>query len=227
MKFFELVFNAVLPKSTITRIIDFGSLDINGGPHLLLEPFNCEYIGVDLDEGANVSLVSRGELVDLPTESFDIAMSSELFEHAPTWREIFFNMCRLTKSGGIVVLSCAGRFRREHGTTRSDNGFSAPFVVRQGVEYYGNVSAGDIRRAISLDSWFDRYGLYENYWSHDTYFVGIRKGGTDQALENFELLINQLENHYSRSSFVSQILILKSLLFRRFPILVRIRDRLR
>ncbi len=227
MKFFELVFNAVLSKSTAIRIIDFGSLDINGGPHLLLEPFNCEYIGVDLADGANVNLVSRGELVDYQSMSFDIAMSSELFEHAPTWREIFFNMCRLTKSGGIVVLSCAGRFRPEHGTTRSDKGFSAPFVVREGVEYYGNVSARDLRSAISLDSWFDRYGLFENHWSHDTYFVGIRKGGTDQTLENFELLINQLENLYSRSYFVSQILILKSLMYRRLPILIKIRNLVR
>lgn len=227
MKFFELAFDALLPKSRTTRIIDFGSLDINGGPHLLLEPFKCKYIGVDLDEGANVNLVSRGELVDYSSASFDIAMSSELFEHAPTWREIFYNMCRLTKPGGIVLLSCAGRFRPEHGTTRSDKGLSAPFVVSQGVEYYGNVSGKKLRSAISMESWFDRYGVFENHWSHDTYFVGIRKGSTDQALANFELLINDLEDLYSRSFPLSQILILKSLIFKRIPILVKFRNLIR
>ena len=227
MNYFELVFRAVLPTSTRIRIIDFGSLDINGGPHHLLKPLDCEYIGVDLAEGANVNLVSRGELVDYPTASFDIAMSSELFEHTPTWREIFYNMCRLTKPGGIVVLSCAGRFRPEHGTTRSDNGFSAPFVVRQGTEYYGNVSAKEMRRAIALENWFDRYGLFEEHWSNDTYFVGIRKGSTDLALANFELLINQLEDLYSRSFFLTQILILKSLMLKRIPILIKFRDLVR
>jgi hypothetical protein len=48
IKIFDLVFDAVLPRTTI-RIIDFGSLDIKGGPQLLLEPFNFEYISVDLD----------------------------------------------------------------------------------------------------------------------------------------------------------------------------------
>jgi SAM-dependent methyltransferase len=215
-----------MPKSE-TRIIDFGSLDINGGPHRLLESIDCEYTGVDLDEGDNVDLICRGELVDYPTASFDIAMSSELFEHTPTWREIFYNMCRLTKPGGIVVISCAGRFREEHGTSRSDKGASAPFVVRQGVEYYGNVSARNLRRAISLDSWFDRYELFENYWPHDTYFVGIRKGSAEMVLENFDLLIIELQKLYRHGYLVSPMLTLHSLLFRRFPILFKIRNLLR
>jgi len=228
MNFFKTVFDSVSWESgSKTRIIDFGSLDINGGPHRLLEPIDCEYVGVDLDYGDNVDLVSRGELVDFPTASFDIAMSSELFEHTPTWREIFFNMCRLTKPGGIVVLSCAGSFRPEHGTSKSDKGYAAPFVVRQGVEYYGNVSARDMKRAISLDIWFQRYGLYENHWSHDTYFVGIRRKSTDIAVENFDQLINQLDNRYKTSYLVSRIRILKSLVFRKLPFLIKVRDLLR
>lgn len=228
MEFFQFVFTSVLRGTAAgIRIIDFGSLDINGGPHRLLNSIDCEYIGVDLDEGANVDLVSRGELVDYSTASFDVAMSSELFEHAPTWREIFYNMSRLTKPGGIVVTTCAGRFRQEHGTTRSDNGYSAPFVVRQGVEYYKNVSAKDIRSSIALESWFDNYPVYENHWSCDTYFVGIRKGSTSPALENFGLLITQLDSLYKHSFIVSQILIFKTLLFRKFPILVKMRDSLR
>lgn len=224
MRFFELVFNAVLRRSG-TRIIDFGSLDINGGPHRLLNLIECEYIGVDLDNGANVNLVLSGELVDYPTKSFDIAMSSELFEHAVTWREIFYNMCRLTKPGGIVVLSCAGRFRPEHGTSKSDNGFSAPFVVSSGSEYYKNVSAKDIKNAISLDIWFDLYGLYENHgYPQDTYFVGIRKGSTEPASENLKLLIDSLDIFYSQSYFVSKFLILKSFIISRVPILGKIRD---
>ena len=151
MVFFEMVFDSFLQtKGSETRIIDFGSLDINGGPHRFLTSTNCKYIGVDLEEGPNVNLVGRAELIDHQTASFDIAMSSEMFEHTPTWREAFYNLCRLTKPGGIVVISCAGRFRPEHGTSRSDAGYSAPYVVSQGVEYYANVSAKDLRKAISL-----------------------------------------------------------------------------
>jgi SAM-dependent methyltransferase len=216
-------------NSSKIRIIDFGSLDINGGPHRLLDLVSCEYIGVDLDEGPNVSLVSRAELVDFPTGTFDIAMSSELFEHAPLWREIFYNMCRLTRPGGVVVLSCAGRFRKEHGTTRSDHGYAAPFVVNQGVEYYRNVSAMDMKKAISLENWFEKYEIFENLKSQDTYFVGIRKGGIQFEVDIFASLIDSLRLRYSVPIYRSQILILRSFLFfkyssllLKYPILQRI-----
>ena len=218
MEFFELVFNFVLPKQKLKiSIIDFGSLDINGGPHRLLNSFDCNYVGVDIDEGENVSLVKRGELVDFPSSTFKIAMSSELFEHTPAWREIFYNMCRLTQPGGIVVLSCAGRFRPEHGTSRSDDGYSAPFVVAQGVEYYGNVTARDILQAISLDYWFDKYKLIEAHNFNDTYFVGIRKDGTESEIKDFESLCCTLDKHYSLSRLVNQYVFIKSFFYFKFP----------
>jgi len=220
MEFFKLVFNIMLPKQGLkVSIIDFGSLDINGGPHRLLDSIDHNYVGVDIDEGDNVSLVRRGELVDFPSSTFKIAMSSELFEHTPVWREILYNMCRLAQPGGIVVLSCAGRFRPEHGTSRSDNGYSAPFVVAQGVEYYGNVTARNISQAISLDYWFDRYRLFEAQNFNDTYFVGIRKGGTESEIKDFELLSYALDNRYSLSRFLSKYVYFKSFLFFKFPFL--------
>jgi SAM-dependent methyltransferase len=219
-EFFELVFRSMLPKQdTKINIIDFGSLDINGGPHQLLDSIDHNYVGVDIDEGDNVNMVKHGELVDLPSSIFKIAMSSELFEHTPVWREIFYNMCRLTQPGGIVVLSCAGRFRPEHGTTRSDNGYSAPFVVAQGVEYYGNVTARDISKAIPLDYWFDRYRLFEAQNFNDTYFVGIRKGGIESEIKNFESLCYALDNRYGLSRFFSKYVLFKSFLFFKFPFL--------
>jgi SAM-dependent methyltransferase len=218
LEFFELVFSFFFPKQgSKVQVIDFGSLDINGGPHQLLDSSTCNYVGVDIDKGNNVSLVMRGELVDYPSSTFKIAISSELFEHTPAWREILYNMCRLTLPGGLVVVSCAGRFRREHGTSRSDNGYSAPFVVAQGVEYYENVTANDISRAFSLDYWFDRYRLYEAQNFNDTYFVGIRKNGTESELREFELLCCALDNRYSLSSFFGKYVFFKSFLFFKFP----------
>jgi SAM-dependent methyltransferase len=231
LKFFELVFSFVFPKQeSKVQVIDFGSLDINGGPHQLLGSSTCNYVGVDIDKGDNVSIVMPGELVDFPSSTFKIAMSSELFEHTPAWREILYNMCRLTQPGGIVVFTCAGRFRREHGTSRSDNGYSAPFVVAQGVEYYGNVSASSISRAFSLDYWFDRYRLFEAQNFKDTYFVGIRKNGTESELREFESLCCALDNRYSLKSFFGQYVFFKSFLSSKTsflrPILHRVKNQL-
>jgi len=206
MEFFATVFDSLLSKEgQVTKVIDFGSLDINGGPHNLLKSNSIEYIGVDLAEGKNVTLVRPAELVDLPSGSFDIAMSSELFEHTPLWREILYNMGRLTKPGGIVVFSCAGRHRPEHGTSKSDGGFSAPFVVGQGVEHYGNVTAAEIKRAISLENWFDAFGVFENPGSYDTYFVGVRSGATPSKIQEAKILIEVLNKKYSHSFLLTQI----------------------
>jgi len=151
MEFFGTVFAAVLPDmKTKIRIIDFGSLNINGGPHQLLDTVNCEYIGVDIAKGENVDLVMRAELVDYSSATFNITMSSELFEHTPMWREIFYNMCRLTQPGGIVVFSCAGRHRAEHGTTRSDNWFDS-YGLFENTDVSDTYFVG-IRKGASLDS---------------------------------------------------------------------------
>lgn len=167
------------PEHFAGRVIDIGSLDINGGPHQNISP--KEYVGVDLAEGPNVDLVSRGEDVALPSGYFDVAMSSECFEHNPKWRETFRNMHRLTRPGGLVIFSCATRGRPEHGTTRSDGGYSAPFVVAQGSEYYKNVSEFSALFVSARLGFSEMWTLVEP--AHcDLFFAGIRKGADTSSL---------------------------------------------
>ena len=83
--------------------MDIGSLEINGGPHLMLKA--QEYVGVDLAKGFNVNLVSRGEDVALPSNYFDASISSECFEHNPNWRSTLHNMTRMTRRGGLLHLA--------------------------------------------------------------------------------------------------------------------------
>jgi SAM-dependent methyltransferase len=206
LEFFGLVFKLLQTSGTTKpQVIDFGSLDINGGPHQLVQSMGCDYVGVDLAEGKNVTLVEHAELVGYSSSSFDVVMSSELFEHTPVWREVLYNMCRLVKPGGMVVFSCAGRHRPEHGTSRSDEGYSAPFVVNLGMEYYKNVSARNVSRAISLNHWFSHYGLYENPISKDTYFVGRRKGGSESLDNEWDSLLRELHKRYSHSVLFSEL----------------------
>jgi SAM-dependent methyltransferase len=114
----------VVPSDTPFKMCDLGSLDINGGVRALI-PGNFQYIGVDLEIGPNVDIARPAQLLDLASEQFDFLISSELFEHTPYWKEIFAQMCRLTKPGGIVAFTCAGAGRAEHGTTRSDKGLAS------------------------------------------------------------------------------------------------------
>ena len=178
LDFFAMA-DSFFPDHFAGRVIDIGSLDINGGPHRNISP--REYVGVDLAEGPNVNLVSRGEDVDFPSGYFDVAMSSECFEHNPNWRETFRNMYRLTRPGGLVIFSCATWGRPEHGTTRSDGGYSAPFVVEQGSEYYENVAELSALAVSARLGFSEMWTLVEP--AHcDLFFAGIRKGGDARSL---------------------------------------------
>ena len=80
------------------RVLDIGSLDINGNNRFLLD--QCNYIGLDVGEGSNVDVVKVAHLYDAPNEQFDLIISTEVFEHdmyyeesVKTWRCIPFYLC--------------------------------------------------------------------------------------------------------------------------------------
>ncbi len=180
------------------KVIDIGSLDINGGPHTLLQAE--EYVGVDLGPGPNVTLVSPGEKVSLASDYFDVAMSSECFEHNPKWRETLLNMIRMVKPGGVVAFSCATTGRAEHGTSRSDGGKAAPLAIEIGQEYYENVTREDVAQVVSnsdLTEWFIEVEPIQ----HDLYFVGLKKRPTPESIAKFRMAKRSVKNRF-RHGFV-------------------------
>lgn len=181
MKFFEIAIE-FFPREFSERVLDIGSHDINGGPHRLLDCL--EYVGVDLGPGENVTLVSRGEDVDLPSNYFDVAMASECFEHNPAWRETVANMWRMLRPGGLLIFSCATTGRPEHGTSRSDGGVDAPLAVISGQEYYANVEKADaeqVARAVCPEQWF----VTINPRFQDLYFAAIKPSATARQTRTF------------------------------------------
>ena len=202
LAFFQTVllkFSDYLKSEDFLGFVDLGSLNINGGPQEFI-PQSSRYIGVDLGEGPNVDIICPIELIDLPSQSFSVAISSEMLEHNPFWLEALFTMCRLTTPGGLIVWTCAGIGRPEHGTTRTDGGSAAPFVTQMGVEYYKNISAKEALNSFNHNIWFDKYAYFENFESKDTYFIGLRKGSTTKNKKNFEDLVDQFSSDYIASS---------------------------
>ena len=177
------------------KVIDIGSNDINGGPHKYVNA--SEYVGVDLGPGTNVNLVSRGEEVQLSSGYFDVAMSSECFEHAPTWRAILMNMIRMTRPGGLVAFSCATTGRPEHGTTRSDGGFAAQLAVSGGQEYYANVTPSQVREVLGVDL-MTAYFIEVNDRMFDLFFVGLKGGATQADRKALEECRVDIEKKYSK-----------------------------
>jgi SAM-dependent methyltransferase len=121
--------------------------------------------------------------LNLPSDSFDVTVSAECFEHNPLWRETFENMVRMTKPGGIVMMTCASRGRVEHGTTRSARPTYSPGTTAIGWDYYMNLTQKDFERAFKLSELFSIHHFYTMKSSHDLYFFGVKRGGACAVLD--------------------------------------------
>ena len=167
-QFFQVVKNNYPEHFEWKNVIEIGSLDINGSVRNLFQ--YCNYVGFDLDLGPGVDFGVQGQDVRFPDKSFDVAVSAECFEHNPYWKETLLNMLRMTKDGGLVIFTCAGTGRPEHGTARTDPG-SSPLTTAAGWEYYKNLRPEDFEE-IDMSDW--DFEFYENSIPQDLYFVGIR-----------------------------------------------------
>lgn len=153
------------------NVLEVGSLDINGSVRSFFE--YCNYVGVDVGPGPGVDFAVPGEALEYPDKSFDVTITTECFEHNLNWRESWLNMVRMTKSGGLIVMTCAGAGRPEHGTSRSDIG-SSPLTVKLGQEYYKNLTPEDfgpeLRAGLDIE-------FYENTVNKDLYAWAIKGRG--------------------------------------------------
>lgn len=86
------------------KVLDVGSWSGNGS----LKPiFNkANYIGLDVQSGPNVDIVSNANEIPFESNYFDIIISSSCFEHDEMFWLTFLEMCRVIKSGGYIYI-CA------------------------------------------------------------------------------------------------------------------------
>jgi SAM-dependent methyltransferase len=167
------------------KVLEVGSLNINGSMRSLFS--NCDYLGIDVGEGAGVDLVVQGQKYDAPDDTFDVCASGECFEHNPHWAETFANMVRMCKSGGLVFFTCATTGRPEHGTSRSDQN-SSPLTVNIGWEYYRNLDEQDFRD--SFEESFDE--IFSEYEFHST----VDYDNPSEFIKNMRTYISPCEDLY-------------------------------
>jgi SAM-dependent methyltransferase len=160
---------------TDVKVLDIGSLDINGNNrHVFTHPYY--YVGVDLNKGSNVDVVCPGHLYDCGFQ-YDIVISSECFEHDMYYARTLQNMVKLLRSGGLMVFTSASTGRPEHGTLRSNPG-DAPFLIdmdEKWANYYKNLTEDDIRSIIDINNTFTFFEFEYEPVSCDLYFWGIKR----------------------------------------------------
>jgi len=164
------------------KVLEIGSLDICGSVRTFFE--DCDYIGIDVAEGPGVDVVCQGQDYTSEDGLFDIVLSCEAMEHNPMWKETFLNMIRLTRPGGMVLMTCASFGREEHGTSRTSSVDASPLSVSIGWEYYKNLGPADFHSIANLGSCFCSYRFWINWVSKDLYLIAFRNGSNGQRIPN-------------------------------------------
>ncbi len=92
------------------RVLDIGSLDVNGNNKGLFE--NCDYVGLDIIEGPNVDVVSIAHEFN-SDELFDVVLSTNSFEHDMYFEFTLKKMIALLKPSGLMFC-CGSSGHKEH-----------------------------------------------------------------------------------------------------------------
>lgn len=154
------------------KVLEVGSLDINGTVRDFFS--NCNYTGLDVSLGKGVDIVCEGQNYNAPDQTYDVVCSAECFEHNPYWLETFQNMIRLCKSEGLIFFTCATDGRPEHGTSRT-RPEDSPLTIGMGWDYYRNLNENDFKSELNFEDYFDSYEFSVDENHHDLFFWGIVK----------------------------------------------------
>lgn len=167
------------------KILDVGSLDINGSNRYLFE--NCDYLGIDVGEGKNVDLICIGHEFEGPDNYYDAIITTNMLEHDMHYEKTIKNIIRMLKPGGLFLFSSASTNWPEHGT-RKTSVSDAPLLMSYGEwgDYYKNLEESDFNAIEGFNSNFPDGTFIQNKYGQkndggvgeyfDLCFYGIKNG---------------------------------------------------
>jgi hypothetical protein len=153
------------------RVVDCGSLDINGNNRYLFT--GGTYIGLDIVAGPNVDIVTR--IHEYDGGPFDVVISTECLEHDEFAALSIQRMIDLTARDGILLITCATTGRPEHGTKEHDD-WASPGTIG----YYRNLTPSDLVKPLSES--FRCWGVEVQH--HDVYAWGLDRIDTPPSDES-------------------------------------------
>lgn len=88
------------------RILDLGSQDVNGSYRSLFAGPSWQYVGLDMAAGKNVDVILRTPYVwrEIDSESADVVISGQAFEHIQFFWITMLEIVRVLKPGGICCI---------------------------------------------------------------------------------------------------------------------------
>ena len=106
MQIFEEKYTREIQSDRPLKVLDIGSLDVNGIYKELFKSPKYEYKGLDLFPGKNVDIVAAGPYDYHPVEdnSVDIIISGQTMEHVEAIWLWVLELKRVLKPGGLMCL---------------------------------------------------------------------------------------------------------------------------
>jgi SAM-dependent methyltransferase len=182
-------------------VLEVGSFNVNQLINYKKFIGNCDYLGIDLLEGPSVDLVLKGENINKLNKKFDIIVSTECFEHAENWKEIFKQMIEAIKPNGYIVLTVASKGRLEHGTSRTISSHSPGTG-----DYYKNLTRRDFFKNFKIDILFEDYFFFYNIHSYDLYII-LGKIKKNNNIELIKKLYSNLYKNFPKLNNLKRFII--------------------
>jgi len=139
MEFVYSSFHDWKADRTDLKVLEIGSLDINGSVRPMFKPFQAEYTGIDMQEGPGVDYVlDAAKFINF--EAYDVVVCAEVFEHTPDWKQIIYNCYNNLVEGGIFIATMAGEGRPPHSAIDEN-------PIRE-WEHYSNIGWWELQQSL-------------------------------------------------------------------------------
>ena len=94
------------------KVLDVGSYGVNGTYRGLFDEARYAYTGLDIEEGPNVDIVLKNpyDWTALESDSFDVVISGQAFEHIEFFWKTMEEMTRVLKKDGLLCLIAPNGF---------------------------------------------------------------------------------------------------------------------
>lgn len=98
-----------VPKGS--KVLDVGASNVNGTYRSLFK--DCEYTSLDMDGDADIILENPYDWSTMETDSYDIVISGQMFEHCEFFWLTMIEMTRVLKKDGLMCIIAPNGFH-EH-----------------------------------------------------------------------------------------------------------------
>lgn len=102
--------NRFLVQDGPISVLDIGSYDVNGSYKPIFQHGENRYVGLDMAAGPNVDIVPVSVYkFPLASNSFDLVVSGQTFEHTEFFWMTWLEMVRVIKPDGLIFLIAPSR----------------------------------------------------------------------------------------------------------------------